>query len=165
MKLKTVRNVTQWVALASGLACLACGMGTTLFLASGIAAKLFWLFLIIALAAALISLPRWKSVAALVLIALAYVCSDGGTSYRYRTTFASPDGRHRLVIYSKPMLIAFPGQGSDAPGYVRLQDRSGHILGEGYVGMVHNAYEVEWEADKVSVGPHGDGSLTWELPR
>jgi hypothetical protein len=39
------------------------------------------------------------------------------------------------------------------------------VLEEGYVEMVQNAYEVEWRADEVAVGPHGDGSYTWRLPR
>lgn len=155
----------QWVALAGGLTCLAFGVATTFFFASKIPVKLFWLSLVVALAAALVSLPRWKSLTALVLLALAYLWSGGGASYGYRSTLPSPDGRYRLVIYGRPMLSAFPGQGSDAPGYVQLQSRSGEVLGEGYVGMVQNAYEVEWEADRVRVGPHGDGNLTWELPR
>jgi hypothetical protein len=165
MKFKAIRNNMQRVALVSSLACLAFGMATTFFLTSKLSAKLFWLSLVIALAAALVSFPRWESLAALVLVALAYVWSDGGASYVYCSTLPSPDGRYQLAVYSRPMLIVFPGQGSDAPGYVRLQDRSGKALGEGYVGMVHTAYDVEWEADKVRVGPHGDGNLTWELPR
>ena len=165
MKFKATRNAMQWVALVGGLACLAFGAATTFFFTSSIHVKLFWLSLVVAVAAALVSLPRRKSLLALALTALAYVWSGGGASYRYRTTLPSPDGRFKLVVYGRPMPVAFPGQGSDAPGYVQLQDRSGMVLEEGYVEMVQNAYEVEWRADEVAVGPHGDGSYTWRLPR
>lgn len=165
MRFKAIRDVAQWVALGGGLACLACGMATTSFFTSNIAAKLFWPFLVVAFAAALISLPRWKSLLGLALLALVYVWSDSGASYRYRTTFPSPDGRYKLVIYSRRMSVALPGQGSDAPGYVQLQDQSERVLEGGYVEMVQNAYEVEWRAGEVDVGPHGDGSYTCGLPR
>ena len=155
----------QSVALISSLVCLVFGLVTTYYFTSNIPATLFWFFLALAFASALISLPRWPSLLALALLALAYVWSGGGASYRYRTTFPSPDGRHKLVIYSRPMLMAFPGQGSDAPGYVQLQDRSGRVLEDGYVEMVQYAYEVEWRADEVDVGPRGDGSYTWKVPK
>lgn len=165
MNFKAVRNIMQPAALFSSLACLVCGVVTTFFFTSNIPTTLFWLFLIISFTAALISFPRWKSLVALVLIALAFIWSAGGGAYGYRSTNPSPDGKYKLVIYSRPMLIAFPGQGSDAPGYVQLQDQSGRVLAGGYVEMVQNAYEVEWREDEVDVGPHGDGSYTWKLPK
>src|SRR5215213_1882632 len=165
MMLKAIRNVMPSVALASGLACLAFGVLTTFFFTGKFHVRLFWLSLTIAFAAALISLPRRNSLLGLALLAFAYVWSGGGASYGHRTTFPSPDGRYKLVVYARPMSSASPGQGSDAPGYVQLQDQSGRVLEGGYVEVVQNAYEVEWRADEVEVGPHGDGRYTWRLPR
>jgi hypothetical protein len=62
------------------------------------------------------------------------------------------------------MLFAFPGQGSDASGYVQLQDSSGKVLNEGYVDMVQIVYEAEWGGHEVQIG-RGDGSYTWSLPQ
>ena len=165
MNFRLIRDKLQLVALVSSITCLFCGLFTTFFYLGEFFSILFWLFLGASIISAALSFPRWKSLAALAIIGLAYVWSDGGASYKYRSTLHSPDEKYKLVIYSRPMLIAFPGGGSDAPGYVQLQDQSGRDLGEGYLGMVHLAYEVEWGADEVHVGPHGDGSHTWKLRR
>jgi hypothetical protein len=62
------------------------------------------------------------------------------------------------------MLFAFPGQGSDASGYVQLQDSSGKVFNEGYVQMVQIVYDADWATDKVQIG-RGDDSYTWKLPQ
>jgi hypothetical protein len=163
MNIRIIRGKLQPVALVSSIICSFCGLLTTLFHLGEFFSILFWLFLGTSIISAALSLPRWKSLAALVIIGLAYVWSDGGAPYEYRSTLHSPDEKYKLVIYSRQMLMAFPGGGSDAPGYVQLQDQSGRVLDEGYLGMVQLAYEVEWGEDEVHVGPHGDGSYTWKL--
>jgi hypothetical protein len=44
-----------------------------------------------------------------------------------------------------------PGQSGDAPGTVRLHDRSGRVLRETDVDMVQRVDHVEWDADSVHV--------------
>lgn len=78
----------------------------------------------------------------------------------YRT-FQSPDGKYRLVVYRIPEFSRLmPGQAGDAPGYIRLYDRSGHVLAQTDVVMVQIADRVTWEKDKVNVWLVAE----WDLP-
>ncbi|HEX8458650.1 MAG TPA: hypothetical protein VF656_15245 [Pyrinomonadaceae bacterium] len=147
----------------SSLVCFVSGLWVAHFYLNKLSDMLFWLSLSIATVFAILSLPRWKSVAALTVVALSMWWSGGRALAAYHYTNPSPDGRYKLVTYSIPMLFAFPGQGSDASGYVQLQDRSGKVLHEGYVEMVQIVYDAEWSGREVHIG-RGDGSYTWELP-
>ncbi len=74
----------------------------------------------------------------------------------------SPDGRYAMVVYRFPMLFSSIGGGSDAPGYVQLQDQQGHVLHEADLEMVQLAYgSIRWTTSEVEIpvvaGP-------WQLP-
>lgn len=73
----------------------------------------------------------------------------------------SPDRRYAMVVYRLPRLIGSPGGGSDAPGYVQLQDINGRVLHEAELEMIQLAQRVEWSPDEVWIpvvaGP-------WKLP-
>ena len=64
----------------------------------------------------------------------------------------SPDGAFRLQICRAPMPFAFPGQGSDAPGYAVLRDPNGWIAGIVHLEMV-GAVEgpVRWSKGRASL--------------
>ena len=53
-----------------------------------------------------------------------------------------------------------PGQSSDAPGYVRLYDRTGRVLAQTDVEMVQLADRISWEKNKVSIWLVAE----WNLP-
>ena len=73
----------------------------------------------------------------------------------------SPDSRFRLVVYRRQTWHStMPGQGSDAPGIVRLYDRSGHLLDEAAIPMVQQINDLEWSKDRVTVPLVFD----WKLP-
>ncbi len=73
----------------------------------------------------------------------------------------SPDSRFRLVVYRRQTWHStMPGQGSDAPGVVRLYDRSGHLLDEAEIPMVQQINDLEWTKDRVTVPLAFD----WKLP-
>ena len=74
--------------------------------------------------------------------------------------YASPDSAFVLVVYRYPRLYAMPGQGSDAPGFVELQDREGRRYQRRKVEMVQLVETPEWTASRVRVKL----LLDWELP-
>jgi len=79
----------------------------------------------------------------------------------YRS-YASPDGRFRFVVYRIPSFLAMPGQGSDAPGFVRLYDlRSGRMLHEKDVEMVQMIDQFEWSPTNLYIKLFTD----WRLPQ
>jgi len=164
MTFKNFRDKAQVIALFSSIACFVSGFWVTHSYMNRLSDTLFLLSTLIAFVSAVLSFPRWRSVVALTIVALSIWWSGGRAFATYHSTRPSPDGRYKLVALSMPMLFAFPGQGSDAPGYVQLQDRSGRVLNEGYVEMVQIVYGAEWGADEVQIG-RGDGSYTWSLPR
>jgi hypothetical protein len=83
----------------------------------------------------------------------------GAEEYR---TFASPDGQFQIVVYRMPMHSAFPGQGSDAPGYFQLREaRTGRVLRERAVEMVQLVDRIDWSPTNVAVLFLTD----WSLPR
>jgi len=75
-------------------------------------------------------------------------------------TDGSPDGRYRIVVWRVPMLVAMPGQGSDASGFIQLQDSDGRVLREKDVDMVSIVEQPEWSPGKVYIKLLVD----WELP-
>ncbi|MCG8518671.1 MAG: hypothetical protein MI794_11830 [Pseudomonadales bacterium] len=69
----------------------------------------------------------------------------------YRT-FQSPYNEHKVVVYSVPVLpMMMPGSAGDSPGYVQLQNSSGHILEEKRVDMVQLIDDVQWSDDSVYI--------------
>ena len=164
MNFKSFRDKAQAIALISSASCFISGLWIVHFYLRKFSDVLFVFSLLGAIGFAALSLPRWKSFAAFIIMAVALWWSGGRAFATYHSTNRSADGKYKLVTYSVPMLFAFPGQGSDAFGYVQLQDNSGRVLAEGYVEMVQIIYDAEWKADKVQIG-RGDGSYTWNLPR
>lgn len=152
MKLRAIRKKLAIVALTSSLAGLVCGVGTNVFVISQFAVPVFWLLMLLSLIAAVLSFPRWRSLLALLLIPVALVFSGGGLPYGHHSTIPAPDGRYQLVVYSRVLPIGFPGQGSDAPGYVQLQDKSGRVMGSTYLYMVQHVYDARWTENQVQFG-------------
>ena len=76
-------------------------------------------------------------------------------------TFVRPDGKYAIVVYRfGRRLPMMPGQGSDSPGEVQLQDSSGRILRKEKVEMVQLVENVEWRESSVSIKLIAD----WPLP-
>jgi hypothetical protein len=164
MTFKNFRDKAQVIALISSMGCFVSGFWVAHFYLSRLSAILFLLSLVVAFIFAVLSFPRWRSLVALTIVALSIWWSGGRAFAAYHSTKPSPDGKYKLVTFSMPMLFAFPGQGSDASGYVQLQDSSGKVLNEGYVDMVQIVYDAEWDGHEVQIG-RGDGSYTWSLPQ
>ncbi|MBF2025229.1 MAG: hypothetical protein IGS48_00475 [Oscillatoriales cyanobacterium C42_A2020_001] len=66
---------------------------------------------------------QW-AIAAFLTVAIS-ACPLATTEYK---RVNSPDGRYTLVVYRELMLIAMPGQGSDASGYFVVRDRVGTFI-------------------------------------
>lgn len=100
---------------------------------------------------------------------LAYLLVGGlfglvGCQPQLWNTYSSPDNQHCLVVRSYPMLIALPGQGSDASGTVTLYTASGDRLHEADLDMMQHLGQVEWQGDRLSVGI-GLDTVSWPLPQ
>lgn len=73
----------------------------------------------------------------------------------------SPDGRFAIVVNRCEMRFAMPGQGGDAPGYVRLVDvGTGKVLEKTDIDMVNTFPGVEWHPHRVEMPL----LVEWELP-
>jgi hypothetical protein len=110
--------------------------------------------------------PRWLKVVLGILGVSAIIAFGLHVWYRssaaeYRS-YMSPDGRFKMVVYRLPMLVAMPGQSSDAPGFVRLYDqRSGRILQQKDVEMVQDIDRFEWSPTNLYIDLFAD----WSLPK
>jgi hypothetical protein len=99
-------------------------------------------------------------VIAAVAVIAAYAIWQRVCLEQYRTIY-SPDSRFHLVVYRRPIWPSTtPGHGSDAPGVVRLYDRSGHLLHESEIPMVQQINDLQWTEDRVTVPLVFD----WKLP-
>jgi hypothetical protein len=97
-------------------------------------------------------------VSVLIAFGLHALYRSSATEYR---SYLSPDGRFKMVVFRLPMLMAMPGQSSDAPGFVRLYDqRSGRILQQKEVEMVQNIDQFEWSPTNLYIKLFAD----WRLP-
>jgi len=76
-------------------------------------------------------------------------------------TFSRPDGAYRVVLLRRPLPATMPGQAGDAPGVVRLYDRTGRLLAEADVEMVQLVESVDWSNDKASIKL----VVEWDLSR
>lgn len=65
--------------------------------------------------------------------------------------YQSPDGRHTLIVFRRPMFFALPGQSGDASGYVVLIGHDGAQLQSRSIAMVQLAHAPQWETDQVSI--------------
>lgn len=95
----------------------------------------------------------------LILVTGSLYAARRAMASEYRT-FQSPDGKYRIVVYDYPMLISSVGGGGDAPGFVRLYDNRGRVLGEEDVEMVNQVDQIYWDKDKVDVKLVAE----WRLP-
>ena len=78
--------------------------------------------------------------------------------------FERPDHHYRVLVLCKrsgwPGGVGRPGQSGDAPGEVRLLDRSGHVLESTSVDMVQVVENVDWQDRRVVIKLVAD----WPLP-
>ncbi len=81
-----------------------------------------------------------------------------------RSTESSQNGQFCIVVRSYPMLIAMPGQGSDAPGEVNLYDMTGQKLESASLEMVQLFEGATWATNQVMVDL-GLNVETWQLPQ
>src|ERR1700683_1254519 len=73
----------------------------------------------------------------------------------------SPDGRFEVVVYRRSIWpSSMPGQAGDAPGVVKLFDRSGHLLDEAPIEMVQQVNDIQWSAGRVALPLVFD----WKVP-
>ena len=83
------------------------------------------------------------------------------TKPQRHATFVRPDGKYAIVVYRfGRRLPMMPGQGSDSPGEIQLQDGNGRILRKTTVEMVQLVENVEWRESSVSIKLIAD----WPLP-
>ena len=79
-------------------------------------------------------------------------------------SFERPDHHYQVVVLRKgsgwPGGVGRPGQSGDAPGEVRLVDRSGHVLESSSVDMVQVVDNVDWQDKHVVIKLVAD----WPLP-
>jgi hypothetical protein len=98
---------------------------------------------------------------ALVILIAAGILIWQHTRLKQYEVLTSPDARFKVVVYRRPIWPStMPGQAGDAPGVVRLYDRSGRLLHETQIGMVQQVQDIEWTHDHVSVPLIFD----WKLP-
>lgn len=79
-----------------------------------------------------------------------------GSEYK---RYTSPDGTYSFVVYRIPLLIAMPGGGSDASGYVRVYDAKGKLLCQQDVDFVRDVGKPEWSDRRVIAGRKIDCQL------
>ncbi len=96
---------------------------------------------------------------ALVVGLFVFWAKTSETEYR---TFASPDGRFKVVVYRLNQWFGtMPGQAGDAPGNVRLYDAAtGKVMARKAVEMVQIVEHVTWTATNVDVNFVAE----WKLP-
>lgn len=65
------------------------------------------------------------------------------------TRYTSPDKRYTIVVYRLPMLIAFPGQASDAPGIIVLYNAWHLPIRVTDLDMLQMLSPPEWNENEV----------------
>ena len=77
-------------------------------------------------------------------------------------TYERPDHRYKVVVVRRftGWPAAMPGQSGDAPGFVRLYDRSGRLLHETPVDMVQVVDGVDWQDRRAVIKLVAD----WQVP-
>lgn len=73
--------------------------------------------------------------------------------------FESPDGRHAIVVYRRPLVFTAPGQAGDAPGIVVLETAGGTEIHRQGVEMVQLVEEPQWTSDRVRIKLFADWPL------
>lgn len=70
----------------------------------------------------------------------------------FHSSIQNPEKTYRLEIYSYPMLLAMPGQGSDASGFVYLRRLSdGVVIQSCDVEMIQQATQPRWTSSTVEI--------------
>ena len=108
----------------------------------------------------------WRRYAATLVVAVAFAALlafswMAGTRLDPVATFERPDHRYSVIVLRKHGIWpGHPGQAGDAPGVVRLVDRSGRVLDETSVDMVQLVETVDWQDRRVAIKLVAD----WPLP-
>ena len=107
---------------------------------------------------------RWTARIVAIAVLAAIVALAWATLGRPQevAAFERPDHHYKVVVMrrSTRWRAAMPGQSGDAPGLVRLYDRSGRLLQQAPVDVVQVVDGVEWQDRRVVVKLVAD----WELP-
>ena len=92
----------------------------------------------------------WASSLAVALLALAVFLYTPGV-WRWRS---SPDGKHYLEVSVRSyhgLIPAFPGQGSDRPGFITVFTAEGKRCGRAPIPMLWMADEFRWAGERASI--------------
>lgn len=76
----------------------------------------------------------------------------------------SPDGKYTAIVTYRryqALLPMGPGQSSDKPGFIRIEDSSGSNLGKIPLPMVQMAYDLEWTPTGAEIRLVGE----WDFSR
>ena len=97
-----------------------------------------------------------------VLAALAALAWTATGKPQQVASYERPDHRYKVVVTrrSTGWLAAMPGQSGDAPGFVRLYDRSGRLMQQARVDTVDLIDGVDWQSSRVVIKLVAD----WPLP-
>ncbi len=88
------------------------------------------------------------AISAYALVASCFVNVDCVDPY---LASLSPEGTDSLAVCRRPTLIALPGQGSDASGWIVMRDGRAFITGIVDLSMVQSASEPEWTPGSVDM--------------
>ncbi len=104
----------------------------------------------------------WLAAVAASAVIITVLVPEGRLACLNDVADRSPDGGWTLSLCPRPMLIAMPGQGGDAPGWIVLRDAAGFIRGVSALDMVQNygasGTRAIWDRRQVTI------PLTVELP-
>ena len=165
MNWQQIKDKTQNTALVCSLLCLLLSIWVAFAYLRLVTTCLFWVAFLLTLIFAFISLPRKQSLLSLGLIAASFLIAGERKRALDHYTVDSPDPRFKFELFRLPLPFAMPGGGGDAPAYVQLRTASGKILEEGYLDMVQ-LFEVHWnDAGKIRIGPHGENTIYWDIPK
>jgi hypothetical protein len=90
----------------------------------------------------------------------ASACERAGFGAKLHSRYISPGGRFEILLCRRPLLFAFPGGASDAPGKLYLvETRSGKTLASADIEMVWEMQKAIWSATFVDIG-----LARWALP-
>ena len=107
-------------------------------------------------------LPLLKVAAICLLLIAAWLAFFLTREHEY-LRIASPDGRYAAVVTYRAyetLLPALPGQSSDMPGFIRIEDQHGSNFGRIEVPMVWMARDLEWTSDGARLALAGE----WKFP-
>jgi hypothetical protein len=107
---------------------------------------------------------RWplRIVAIVLLLAVLAIAWATLGKPQQVASFERPDHHYKVIVTRRSTAwpAAMPGQAGDAPGFVRLYDRSGRLLQETRVDMVQIVEGVDWQDRRAVIKLVAD----WPLP-